>query len=127
MEWVEEFSEARIDDVHWLDLIVPVEDVKAAVVRMLPEIKAQAARVPLSAQEESDLVPAMTLFNTPSIIQKHKADIDIYMEACLAYSKLKIGKFLVTDNHHFFSNFLQSAIAEVSAQCLCKDTQFSRG
>ena len=71
MEWVE-FGEAGIDDVHRLDLIVPVEDVEAAVVQMLPEIKAQAARVHLSAQEESNLVPAMTLFNTPLIIQKHK-------------------------------------------------------
>ena len=43
MEWVEEFTEAGIDDVHRLDLIVPVEDVEAAVVRMLPEIKAQGS------------------------------------------------------------------------------------
>ena len=44
----------------------------------LPEIKAQAARAPLSAQEESDLIPAMTLFNTPLVIQKHRADLHIY-------------------------------------------------
>ena len=81
MEWVEEFTEAEIDDVHRLDQIVPVEDVEAAVVRMLPEIKAQAARAPLSAQEESDLVPAMTLFNTPSIIQKHNV-CTLYASQC---------------------------------------------
>ena len=122
MEWVEEFTEAGIDDVHRLDLIVPGEDVEVAVVRMLPEVKAQAARAPLSAQEESDLVPAMTLFNTPSIIQKHKVDIHIYMEACLAYSKLKTGKFLVTDDHRFFKIFLQSSIAEESLHSVCART-----
>ena len=65
MEWVEEFGNVGIDDVHQLDLVVPNEDVDAAVARMLPEIEAQAARAPLSTQEDSDLVPAITLFNMP--------------------------------------------------------------
>ena len=108
MDWVEEFSHVGIEDVHRLDLVVPNED---ALLRMLSEIKAQAARSTLSEQDESDLVPAVTLFNTPTILNKHKADFYIYMEACLAYAKLQVGRFLVTDDHRFFNLFLQSTIA----------------
>lgn len=93
MEWVEEFSDIGINDFHRLDLVVPSKDVDAALLRMLPEMKAQAARSSLTEQEESDLVPAVTLFNTPSILAKHKADIHIYMEVCVAYSKLEVGQF----------------------------------
>lgn len=124
MDWVEEFSDVGIEDIHRLDLVVPSEEVESALLRMLPEIKAQAARSgsTLSAQEESDLVPAVTLFNTPSILNKHKADFHIYMEACLAYSKLQVGRFLVTDDHRFFKLFLQSSIAEESLHSVCVRT-----
>ena len=77
MEWAEEFCDIGIDDVHRLDLIVPADDVDVALLRMLPEMKAQAARSTLTPQKESDLVPAVTLFNTPSQLAKHKADVHI--------------------------------------------------
>ena len=44
------------------------------------------------------------------------------MEACLAFSKLKVGMFLVTDNHRFFKTFLQSTIAEESLHTVCAKT-----
>ena len=44
-----------MDDVHQLDLVVPPEDVDVALLRVLPEMKSQAAQATLTAQEESDL------------------------------------------------------------------------
>ena len=79
MDWVEEFADVGIEGVHRLDLVVPSKEVEMVLLRMLPGIKAQAARSTLSDQEESDLVPAVTLFNTPSILNKHKADFHIYI------------------------------------------------
>ena len=98
MEWVEELIEVGIEDVHHLDLVVPPEDVDAAIARMLPELKTRASLTP---QEESDLVPTLMLFGTPSLVSKHRADFQIYMEACKAFSKLNVGTFLVTDDHRF--------------------------
>ena len=54
MDWVEGFADAGIEDVHHLDLVVSNEDVDAALLRMLPELKTQAARSNLTPQEESD-------------------------------------------------------------------------
>ena len=122
MDWIEEFTDIGIDDVHRLDIVVPSEDVDGALLRMLPKIKSQAARTTLTVQQESDLVPAFTLFNTPSVLAKHKADFHIYLEACLAYSKFNTGRFLVTDNHRFFKIFLQSFIAEESLHTVCTRT-----
>ena len=89
---------------------------------MSPEIKAQVAQSTLTQEEENDLVPAYTLFNTPSVLNKHKADFPIYIEACLAYSKLNIGRFLVTDDHRFIKILLQSSIAEKSLHSICART-----
>ena len=43
------------------------------------------------------------------------------MAACLAFSKLNKGtrRFLVTDDHRFFTLFLQSSIAEESLHSVC--------
>ena len=122
MEWVEEFIDIGIEDVHRLDLIVPSEDVDVALLRMLQELKFQASKTTLTPQEESDLSPAVTLFNTQSILVKHKPDFILYMEACLAFSKLGLGRFLVTDDHRFFKIFLQSPIAEESLNSVCANT-----
>ena len=84
MEWVDEFMDIGIEDVHRLDLIVPSEDVDVALLRMLQELKFQASKTTLTPQEESDLSPVMTLFNTLSILMKHKPDFIPYMEACMS-------------------------------------------
>ena len=68
LDWVEELVEVGTEDVHRLDLVVPVEDVDAAIARMLPELKTQAAQARLTPEEESDLVPTLTLFGTPSLV-----------------------------------------------------------
>ena len=94
MEWVEELIEVGIEDVHRLDLLVPPEDVDAAIARMLPELKPQTAQANLTIQEESDLVPTLMLFGTPSLVSKHRADLQIYTEACKAFSKLNISNLL---------------------------------
>ena len=107
---MEEFIEVGIEEVHWLDLVVTATDVDTALMRMLPELQSQISKASLTPQEEADLVPAVTLFNTSSVIAKHKPDFTLYMEACLAYSKLGKGKFLVADDHGFFKIFLQSQI-----------------
>ena len=75
MEWVEQFINLCIEDVHRLDLIVPSEDVDVALLRMLQELKFQASKTTVTPQEESDLSPAMTLFNTLSILVKRKPDL----------------------------------------------------
>ena len=71
MEWVEELIEVGIEDVHHLDLVVPPEDIDAAIVRMLPKLKTQEAQASLTPEEESDLVPTLTMFGTPSLVSKH--------------------------------------------------------
>ena len=111
MEWVEELIEVGIEDVHRLDLLVPPEDVDAAIARMLPELKPQTAQANLTIQEESDLVPTLMLFGTPSLVSKHRADLQIYTEACKAFSKLNISNLLVTG---YILN-LQQVIAEATS------------
>ena len=56
----------------------------------------------MSGEEQSDLAPVMTLFGTPSLVVKHRADLQIYVEACKAYSILGSARFLVTDDHKFY-------------------------
>ena len=122
MEWVEDFSEVGLEEIHRLDLIVTATDVETALLRMLPELQAQINKASLSSQEEADLVPVLTLFNTANLISKHKPDFTLYMEACLAYSELGQGRFLVTDDHGFFKFFLQSPIAEETLHSVCART-----
>ena len=40
MDWVEVLGEVGIEDIHWLNLVVPPEDINAAIARMLPELRA---------------------------------------------------------------------------------------
>ena len=105
MDWVEDLGEVGIEDIHRLDLVVPPEDVDAAIARMLPELRAQIPTMTMMVQE-SDLVPSLTLFVTQSRISKSRADFQMYMEACKAFSKFGVGRFLVTDDHKFFKLFL---------------------
>ena len=111
MDWVEDLGEVGIEDIHQLDLVVPPKDVDAAIARMLPELRAQIPTI-TTAQEESDLVPTLTLFGMQSLISKNRADFQIYMEACKAFSKFGVGRFLVTDDHKFFKLFLKSSVTE---------------
>ena len=123
MEWVEEFSEVGLEEIHRLDLIVTATDVEeTALLRMLPELQSQIWKASLSPQDEAYLVPVVTLFNTANLISKHKPYFTLYMEACLAHSKLGKGKFLVTDDHGFFKFFLQSQIAEETLHSVCART-----
>ena len=64
------------------------------------------------SQIDSALVPVMTLFSSPTMMSKHRADVQLYMEACLARTVLKEGNFLVTEDHKFFRFFLFSPTAE---------------
>ena len=121
MDWVEDLGEVGIDDIHRLDLVVPPEDVDAAIARMLPELRAQIPTI-TTVQEESDLVPTLTLFGTQSLISKNRADFQIYMEACKAFSKFGVGRFLVTDDHKFFKLFLKSSVAEEALHTVCVQT-----
>ena len=121
MDWVEDLGEVGIEDIHRLDLVVPPEDVDAAIARMLPELRAQIPTI-TTAQEESELVPTLTLFGTQSLISKNRADFQIYMEACKAFSKFGVGRFLVTDNHKFFKLFLKSSVAEEALHTVCLRT-----
>ena len=50
MEWVKEFIDIGIKDVHRLDLIVLSEDVDVALLRMLQELKFQASKTTLTLQ-----------------------------------------------------------------------------
>ena len=45
-----------------------------------------------------------------------------HLHGGLAYFKLKMGKFLVMDDHRFFKIFLQSVIAEESLHSVCART-----
>ena len=117
---MEDLGEVGIEDIHRLDLVVPPKDVDAAIARMLPELRAQIPTMTMMAQ--GDLVPTLTLFGTQSLISKSRADFQIYIEACKAFSKFGVGRFLVTDYHKFFKLFLKSSVAEalhtVSVQTL---------
>ena len=104
------------------DLVVPPKDVDAVITRMLPELRAQIPIMTMTAQEESDVVPTLTLFGTQSLISKSRADFQIYMEACKAFSKFGVGRFLVTDNHKFFKLFLKSSVAEEALHTICVRT-----
>ena len=59
-----------------------------------------------TAEEESDLVPTLTMFGTPSLVSKHRADFQILIEAYLAFFKFGLGRFFVTDDHKFFKLLL---------------------
>ena len=109
---IEEFAEVGLEEIHRLYLIVTVTDVDTALLRMLPELQSQISKALLSSQDEADLVPVVTLFNTSNLISKHRPDFTLYMEAYLAHSKLGKGRFLVMDYHGFFKFFLQSQIAK---------------
>jgi hypothetical protein len=102
-----------------LDLIVTATDVDTALLRMLPELQSQIGKASLSPQDEADLVPVVTLFNTSNLISKHRPDFTL---ACLAHSKLGKGRFLVTDDHGFLNFFLQSQIAEETLHSVCART-----
>lgn len=122
MDGVEGFSDIRINDVHRLDFVVPSEEVDAALLRTAPEMKVQVAHSTLTEQEETDMVPAVTIFTTPSIL----ANTSCY--AHLIYGGVcSWGNFFVTDDHRFFKIFLQSAIAEECSQCLCQDARYPTG
>ena len=122
MDWVEDLEELSLVSVHRLDMMVPSTDVDAAMARMLPELSQAATLATLTPSQEADLVPATTLFNTLTLLAKHRADFQLYMEACLAYSKLGVGKILVTDDHKFLKIFLQSNIAEEALHTVCVKT-----
>ena len=113
-DWVSEFIEVGLREVNRLDMIVQARDVDTAMSRMVPEIQGatKAQGVPLSDEEEAALVPVMTLFSSPTMMSKHRADVQLYMEACLARTVLKEGNFLVTEDHKFFRFFLFSPTAE---------------
>ena len=112
-DWVSEFIEVGLREVNWLDMIVQARDVDTAMSRMVPEIQGatKAQGVPLTDEEEAALVPIMILFSCPTM-SKHQADVQLYMEACLAHTELKEGNFLVTEDHKFFRFFLFSPTAE---------------
>ena len=48
MEWVEEFAEVGLEEIHRLDLIVTVTDVDTALLKMLPELQSQISKTSLS-------------------------------------------------------------------------------
>ena len=87
MEWVEEFSEVGLE--KRLDLIVIATDVDTALLRMVPELQLQIKKALLSPQDEADLVPVVTLFNTSNVISEHKADSSTWR---LALSIPNLGK-----------------------------------
>ena len=88
----------------------------------LPELKTRIAHTSLTSQEEKDLVPTLTMFGTSSLIAKHRADFQIYMEACKACSQFGLGRFLVTDDHKFYKLFLMSNLAEDVLHTVCVRT-----
>ena len=93
----------------------------AAIARMLPELRAQIPTITMTAQEESNLVPTLTLFGTQSLIS-NRADFQIYMEACKAFLKFSVGRFLVTDGHKSFKLFPKSSMAEEALHTVCVRT-----
>lgn len=109
-DWVSEFIKVGLREVNQLDMIVQARDVDTAMSRMVPEIQGavKAQGVPLTDEEEAVLVPIMTLFSCPTVMSKHRADIQLYIEACLAHTQLKEGNFLVTEDHKFFQFFFYS-------------------
>ena len=56
--------------------------------------------------------------HSPTLATKHHADFQLYMEACLAYSKLGVvGKILV-DDHQFF----KTSVSEEAPRTVCAKT-----
>ena len=121
MDWVEELADVGIEDIHRLEMVIPPEDVDTAIGHMLPQLQANVTihGPTMTDEAQSDLAPVMTLFGTPSLVQKHRADLQIYMEACKAYSLIGSARFLVTDDHKFYKLFLHSSIAEESLHTVC--------
>ena len=98
-------------------MVVPSTDVDAVMSRMPPELQSHATS--LTPALEAELIPATTLFSTPTLLAKHRADFQLYMEASLAYSKLGVGKILVTDDHRFFIIFCSPTLLKMHyTQCV---------
>ena len=62
------------------------------------------------------------MFGTSSLVAKHRADLQIYMEACKAFAQLGMGRFLVTDDHKFYRLFFLSCVAEEVLHTVCART-----
>ena len=71
------------------------------------------ANVALTDEEEAALVKPSNLFGSPKMWPRFHRDVKIFMEACLSHAKKRIpAQMIVTNDHKFFSMFLNSPLAE---------------
>jgi hypothetical protein len=79
------------------------------LLRWSPVLTSTIAKVYLSEEEAAPVEPKNLLIS-PRMWPRFHKDVKVFMEACLSHAKKKIPtEMIVTNDHKFFSIFLQSS------------------
>ena len=96
------------------------------VEKVMWTLKSKIEKVALTKELMADRLahPGLALLSSPHHWKPHFSDVKIYLESCVALqldSEIP-DAFLVTDDHKFFSFFLQSrVISELFRECIMQE------